>query len=145
MISKKTKYALIALLNLTRNKDKGPLLIGNIAQEENIPKKFLESILLDLKRAGILNSKTGKGGGYYLRKDPNEVNMADVMRVFDGAIALIPCATYRFYERCDECPDEDLCSIRLAFQEVRHASVRIFKSYTLTHLLDKEAYLKEIL
>ena len=145
MISKKTKYALIALLNLTRKKDEGPVLIGNIAAEENIPKKFLEGILLDLKRAGILNSKSGKGGGYYLRKSPDDVNMADVMRVFDGAIALIPCATYRFYERCDECQDEDLCSIRLAFQEVRHASVRIFKSYTLTNLLEKEAYLKEIL
>lgn len=138
MISKKSKYALNALVHLARKYGEGPTLISTIAEEENIPQKFLESILLDLRNAGILGSKKGRGGGYYLRKDPDEVNMAQVLRLFDGAIALMPCVTYRFYERCEECKSEETCSIREAFQQVRDASVRIFKSHTLRMLVDRE-------
>src|SRR5690606_27937978 len=106
MISRKTKYALNALVYLTRMKDQGPILISQIAESENIPQKFLEAILLDLKRAGILGSKKGKGGGYYLLKSPEQVNVADVMRLLDGPIALLPCVSYKYYEKCEECKDE---------------------------------------
>ncbi|MDX2245207.1 MAG: Rrf2 family transcriptional regulator [Bacteroidia bacterium] len=138
MISKKSKYALNALLYLTREYTKGPILISQIAESENIPLKFLETILLEMKRAGFLGSKKGAGGGYYLRKDPSAINIADVMRVLDGPIALLPCVTYRFYERCEECKDEDVCSIRKAFQEVRETTVRILKGYSLRELVDQE-------
>lgn len=143
MISKKTKYALNALLHLAKEHGKGPILISAIAEQENIPQKFLETILLELKNDGILASKKGKGGGYYLRKNPEEVNVAEVIRLFDGAIALLPCVTFRFYERCDECKDEDTCSIREVFQKVRDESVRIFKNHSLKDLIERESILIE--
>lgn len=144
MISKKSKYGLNALVHLARKWGEGPVLISKIAEEENIPQKFLETILLDLKNAGILGSKKGKGGGYYLLKDPDEVNMANVLRLFDGAIALLPCVTYRYYEKCEECKDEETCPIREAFKKVRDESVRIFKNHTLKTLVERENYLIEM-
>lgn len=138
MISKKAKYAIHALVKLAREKDKGPILISEISKEGNIPKKFLEAILLDLKRAGILNSKKGKGGGYYLIKSPEEVNMADILRLFDGALALLPCVTYKYYERCEECTDEVTCGIRKVMQQVRDETVRILKDATLATVLASE-------
>lgn len=143
MISKKTKYALNALVYLARNESEGPILISQIAREQHIPQKFLEAILLDLKNAGILNSKKGRGGGYYLIKTPQEVNMADVMRLFDGAIALLPCVTHRYYERCEECRDEATCGIRDVFQEVRNETVNILKRSTLAEIMSRETRLRE--
>lgn len=142
MISKKSKYALNALLHLARKNGEGPVLISTISDEEHIPQKFLEAILLELKNGGILGSKKGKGGGYYLRREPQDVNVADVLRLFDGAIALLPCVTFRFYERCEECKDEEVCSIREAFLKVRNESVRIFKNHTLQSLMDRESELQ---
>ena len=115
MLSKKTKYALNALVYLAKHYEKGPVLISQIAESENIPQKFLEAILLDLKNSGILSSKKGRGGGYYLLKNPQEVTIANVMRLFDGPIALLPCVTYKFYERCEECDNEATCGIRDVF------------------------------
>jgi Rrf2 family protein len=116
-----------------------------VAAEEHIPQKFLELILLDLKNAGILNSKKGKGGGYYLLKKPDEVNIADVIRLFEGAIALLPCVTHRYYERCEECRDEKTCGIRDLFREVREETVRILKNNTLADILARESSLtKEV-
>jgi Rrf2 family protein len=138
MLSKKSKYAINALVNLAKKFDKGPVLISEISEEEKIPKKFLEAILLDLRNAGILNSKKGKGGGYYLIKKPEEVNLATVIRLFDGAIALLPCVSYRYYERCDECKDEETCGIRHIFKEVRDESVRILKENSLADIIAVE-------
>ena len=138
MISKKSKYAINELVHLGRKYGEGPTLISTIAEEENIPQKFLEAILLELKNDGILGSKKGKGGGYYLRKEPETVNLAQVLRLFDGAIALLPCVTFKFYERCEECKDEETCSIREAFLKVRNETVKIFKGQTLKGLLDRE-------
>lgn len=138
MISKKAKYAIHALVKLARDREQGPILISEISKEGNIPKKFLEAILLDLKRAGILNSKKGKGGGYYLIKNPEDVNMADVLRLFDGALALLPCVTYKYYERCEECTDELTCGIRKVMQQVRDETVRILKDATLATVLASE-------
>ena len=143
MISKKTKYALNALVYLARHYKEGPVLIGEIAKKQHIPQKFLEAILLDLKNAGILNSKKGRGGGYYLIKQPEEVNIADVLRLFDGAIALLPCVTHKYYERCEECRDEATCGIRDVFQEVRNETVNILKRSTLAQIMAREEQLRK--
>src|SRR6476620_2908817 len=127
MLSKKCKYAIHALVHMAKDPEE-KFLIKDISETCNISKKFLEAILLDLKRAGILGSKQGKGGGYFLRKQPSEVNLAEIVRLFDGAIAYVPCATDKFYERCEECIDEASCSVRDAFLQVRNATVEMLKS-----------------
>jgi Rrf2 family protein len=141
MLSKKCKYAIHALVHMGK-KPEDKFLIKNISEACNIPKKFLEAILLDLKRAGILGSKQGKGGGYFLRRETTEVNLAEVVRLFDGAIAAVPCATYKFYESCAECVDEEVCSVREAFLQVRNATVEMLKKNTLDDLIKKETRLR---
>lgn len=138
MLSKKAKYAINALVKLAREYEKGPVLIRDISQSENIPQKFLEAILRELKTTGILSSKMGKGGGYYLIKDPGEVNLATVIRLFDGAIGMLPCVTYLYYEPCDECKDEETCGIRSVFKEVRDETVNLLKKATLAEILRRE-------
>lgn len=141
MLSKKCKYAIHALVHMAK-KPEEKFLIKDISDACSIPKKFLEAILLDLKRAGVLGSKQGKGGGYFLRRGTREVNLAEVVRLFDGAIAAVPCATYKFYERCAECIDEEVCSVRDAFLQVRNATVEMLKSNTLEDLVKKESKLR---
>lgn len=141
MLSKKCKYAVHALVHMAKT-PRQQFLIKEISDACCIPKKFLEAILLDLKHAGVLGSKQGKGGGYFLRKEPYEVNLAEVVRLFDGAIAHVPCATYKFYERCTECVDEETCSVRDAFLQVRNATVEMLKANTLEDLVKKEMKLK---
>lgn len=143
MLSKKSKYAINALVYLAKQEDNKMVVISEIAQEEHIPRKFLEAILLDLKRAGILGSKKGKGGGYYLLQRPNEINLADVMRLFDGPIALLPCATYKFFERCEECVDEHTCGIRDAIVELRNQTVNFLKATSLEDIISRELELTE--
>jgi Rrf2 family protein len=137
MLSKKCKYAVHALVHMAKT-PKEKFLIKDISAACCIPKKFLEAILLDLKRAGILGSKQGKGGGYTLRREPSEVNLAEVVRLFDGAIAAVPCATFKFYERCTECVDEETCAVRDVFLQVRNATVEMLKASTLEDLVRKE-------
>lgn len=141
MLSKKCKYAVHALVHMART-PKEKFLIKEISEACCIPRKFLEAILLDLKHAGILGSKQGKGGGYVLRREPSEVNLAEVVRLFDGAIAAVPCATFKFYERCTECVDEETCAVRHAFLQVRNATVEMLKASTLEDLVKKENKLK---
>ena len=141
MLSKKSKYAINALVYLARQAredDHRKVQISEISEAQNIPRKFLESILLDLKNNGILGSKMGRGGGYYLRKSPAEVNLAEVYRIFDGAIGLLPCVTYQYYEKCEECRDEETCGIREAILEVRNKTVEILKNNTLEAILQTE-------
>ena len=138
MISKKAKYAINALVHLAKRKDEGPILISDIAKSEHIPQKFLEAILLDLRKAGILASKKGKGGGYYLLKSTKEINMAEVVRLFDGAIALLPCVAHKYYERCEECKDEQTCGIRDIFSDVRIKTVELLKKATLAEIVKRE-------
>ena len=141
MLSKKSKYAINALVYLARKYQEDPkekIQIAEISEKQNIPKKFLEAILLNLKNHGILGSKMGRGGGYYLRKEPAEVNLADIHRIFDGAIGLLPCVTYQYYEKCEECMDEDICGIREAIMEVRNQTVDILKSKTLRSIIEHE-------
>lgn len=143
MLSKKTKYAINALVYLAKKPPREPVLISEIAEQEHIPKKFLETILLDLRNAGILNSKKGKGGGYYLIKHPSEVNLAEIIRYFDGAIGLLPCVTHKYYEKCDECKDEVTCGIRLAFLQIRNETVEMLKKDTLEVIIRNEQKLKK--
>ncbi len=142
MLSRKSKYAINALVYLAKRFEKGPILISQIAESEKIPQKFLEAILLDLKNFGILNSKKGKGGGYFLSKHPDNVNVADIMRLFDGPIALLPCVTHKYYQKCEECEDEDVCGIRDLFQQVRRETVRTLKGGTLSDIINRENNLK---
>lgn len=138
MLSKKTKYAIHALLFLAREKKRGAILISEISESENIPKKFLEAILLELRKAGILGSKMGKGGGYYLIREPKDVNLAEVVRLFDGAIALVPCATFQFYQKCDDCKDEVTCGLKWIMKDVRDATVEKLKTSTLQQIINQE-------
>lgn len=131
MLSKKTKYGLKALTFITRGEGEAPVQVAEIAKNEQIPQKFLESILLSLRKAGILGSKKGKHGGYYLRNDASTILMIDVMRVLEGPIAMVPCVSLRFYERCDDCADEQLCSVNKLMAQVRDSTIEIFKNMTL--------------
>lgn len=142
MLSKKTKYAIIALVRLAREYRKEPLQIATLAEEEKIPKKFLEAILRELKNAGILNSVKGRYGGYYLSQDPEEVNLATIIRQFNGPIAFIPCVTYLYYESCDVDKEEEFCGIRTFFKEVRDTAVEIFKQATLAEIIRREDALR---
>lgn len=142
MLAKKTKYAIIALVRLAREYRQKPLQIATLAAEEKIPKKFLEAILRELKNAGILNSVKGRYGGYYLSQDPEEVNLATIIRLFNGPIAFIPCVTYLYYEACDVDKNEELCGIRTFFKEVRDVAVDIFKQATLAEIIRREDALR---
>jgi Rrf2 family protein len=138
MLSKKTQYSILALVKLAKEYNSGPVLIGKISESERIPKKFLESILLELKRSGFLGSKKGKGGGYFLIREPGNINMADIIRLFDGAIALVPCVTYRYYQPCTHCKDEVTCGIRSVIKDVRDETVNLLKSISLADILQRE-------
>ena len=134
MLSKKTKYGLKALIYIARQSPSVPVLISDISEKEQIPKKFLEAILLDLKKFGILGSKKGKGGGYYLLKDPKTVSAATLIRVLDGPIAMLPCASHNFYEKCDDCPHEDKCTLNKFMADVRDTTLNILQQKTLHDL-----------
>lgn len=136
MLSKRTKYALKALMAIAKDTSAHPLPSRVIAESENIPPKFLEAILRELTRAAILKSERGINGGYSLRKPPSEIEVAEIMRIMDGPIALIPCVSENFYEKCDECHDEATCHIRKLFQELRHETLKVF-SQSLADLLKK--------
>jgi Rrf2 family protein len=125
MLSKKAKYALKALLYLTKNADKGLVLISKIATTERIPRKFLEAILVDLKMHGLLQSTRGKNGGYSLAKDPTQVSVGNIVRMIDGPLAPIPCVSHLYYRKCDECLDEETCEIRLVMKKVRDSTAAI--------------------
>lgn len=135
MMSKRCKYALKALVRMASEYGQGNLLTDDIAKSEHIPKKFLELILLDLKRGGYVQSKLGAGGGYRMVKDPKKITLADVYRFFDGAIALQPCVSQKFHEKCDDCPDEETCNLKPALAQVRDKTYRIMSRITLQSLI----------
>src|SRR5437867_5209337 len=137
MLSMKAKYGLRALLSLARQENQGPVLISELAEKESIPKKFLELILLDLKNHGILQSKKGKGGGYFLSRRPEAIKLGRVIRVLDGPIAPLPCASQTAYIPCDECEDEKTCGIRLVMKDVRDAMAKILDGTSLADVLKR--------
>ncbi len=131
MLSKKTKYGLKALTYIAKKKCTTPVSISEIAKSENISQKYLESILLSLKKAGILSSKKGKTGGYYLLKVPQEISMSKIIRTLEGPIAMLPCVSLNFYEKCDDCPDENKCSAHKLMIQVRDSTLKILENTTL--------------
>ena len=133
MISKKTKYGLKALTYIARQESK-MVAIAQISESENIPHKFLESILLLLRKSGFLGSKKGKGGGYYLLKEASAIYMTDVMRILEGPIAPIACVSLNYYEKCDDCKDETTCSLNKLMIQVRDANLHVFRNTTLEDL-----------
>jgi Rrf2 family protein len=141
MLSKKCKYAIHALIYLAERYQEGPVHIQEIADRQHIPKKFLEAILLELKNAQVLHSKKGKGGGYYLYKKPEDVNLMEIIRLMDGAIAMLPCVSLNYYEPCEECRDEKTCGIRDSFAGVRDETLRILSESTLDKIVKREKIL----
>ena len=119
------------------------MLISEIASKEQLPKKFLEAILLELKRSGFLGSKKGAGGGYYLMKKAEEIKLAAIIRVIDGPIALLPCVSLNFYERCEECVDESYCGIRDVMKDVRDATLKILTETTVAGMIAQEDAAKD--
>lgn len=134
MLSKKSQYAFKALTYLASRFNEGPVLISEISKKKKIPLKFLENILLELKKAEILDSKKGKGGGYFLNKEPAKIKVAQVIRLVNGPIAMLPCVSLYFYERCKNC-NEKHCSLHDMMIEVRDASLHILENRTLKDLL----------
>jgi Rrf2 family protein len=137
MLSKKTQYAFKALMHLSQEYENGPVLIADISKKRKIPLKFLENILLELKKAGILDSKKGKGGGYFLAKSPKNIPLADVLRLIDGPIALLPCVSLHFYKRCTDC-DEKFCGLHRILCQVRDANLAILENQTVADISDTE-------
>jgi Rrf2 family protein len=135
MLSKKTRYAMLALTRLAKEYGNGAVMINDIAQSENLPRRFLENILLDLKKMGILGSKLGKSGGYYLLRKPEDVKLSEVIRHFEGTLALISCVSEKSYQPCEFCKDETTCKIRFVFKEIRDITFDILHKTTLSELI----------
>jgi Rrf2 family protein len=133
VLNKKTQYALQALSYLAEKKTREPVLISEIAEVKQIPLKFLESILLQLRKEGILESKKGKGGGYYLSMAPEKISLARIIRLIHGPIAMLPCVSLYFYERCKNC-DEKNCGLHDTMIEVRDATLKILEKKTVADL-----------
>lgn len=137
MLTKRAKYGMKAMKYLAEKPKGTPVLISEISESENIPFKFLQGILLGLKKHGFLDSKKGKGGGYYLKMSPNEINLASLFRVLDGPIALVPCVSLNYYEKCDDCPDEYVCCVNRLMVQVRDQTLTLLENETLADLLKK--------
>jgi len=135
MLSKKTKYGLRALIYLARQEKGKPIQISEISKAEHISRKFLENILLILRKNGFLESKQGKYGGYSLSKSPKDIKITTIMRVLEGPIAMVPCVSLNYYETCDDCKDEKTCSINNLMVEVRDSMLSVFNNKTLEDLM----------
>src|SRR5919107_2226038 len=134
MLSKKSKYAIKALLRLAEHPPGEPMRIADLARAEQIPAKFLEFILLGLRNNGVLQSRKGKGGGYLLARDPAQISLGQIVRMFDGPLAPVPCASQTAYVPCADCRNEEVCGVHLAMKEVRDATAKILDGTTLASL-----------
>ncbi|HET8833804.1 MAG TPA: Rrf2 family transcriptional regulator [Gemmatimonadales bacterium] len=134
MLSKRAKYAIKALLALDAHGREEPMRIADLAREEHIPAKFLELILLVLKNQGMLQSRKGKGGGYLLARDPKDIYLGQIVRMFDGPLAPVPCASQTAYVPCADCPNEAVCGVHLAMKAVRDATARVLDGTSLASL-----------
>jgi len=131
MLSKRAKYGLRALIYLAQRQGEGPIQIRDIAEALNIPRKFLEAILLDLRNEGILRSRKGREGGYVMERSPDTIPLGRIIRFIDGPLASVPCVSQTAYARCDDCPDERTCAIRCVMKKVRDATAKILDEATL--------------
>jgi len=134
MLTRKSKYGIKAMLLLAEEADRGPILISELAERQRLPKKFLEAILLELKRHGLLHSKKGKGGGYLLGRKPTDITVGQIIRILEGPLALTPCVSQTAYRKCEECIDERTCGVRIAMKEVRDSTAHILDNTTLAGL-----------
>jgi Rrf2 family protein len=134
VLSKRSKYAIKALLALADHPRDEPVRIVDLAREEQIPPKFLELILLGLKNQGILRSRKGKGGGYLLARDPADIYLGQIVRMFDGPLAPVPCASQTAYVPCGDCRDEAVCGVHLAMKAVRDATARVLDGTSIAAL-----------
>src|SRR3989442_3958900 len=144
-LSVRGEYALRALLVLGRDylEDDSVVRIQAISEQQNIPKRFLEQILNDLKSAGLVESKRGVAGGYRLRRPPQRITLAEIIRHVEGPLAPVSCVSERFYEKCS-CPDETRCAIRSVMKEVRDAVVNIVENLTVADLCARARKLQEV-
>jgi Rrf2 family protein len=131
MLSQKARYALRALLHLVEHGGSRTIQVGEMAEMQMIPRKYLEFIMVDLKKAGLVTSRRGPGGGYVLSRPANEISFVEVIRAIDGPIALVPCASENFYARCGDCHDEATCAIRRVLARVRDSAVAILENTSL--------------
>jgi Rrf2 family protein len=132
MLSQKAKYAIKALLVLAKAEEKGLLVQArDISSDQNIPKKFLDLIFFELRRHGLVQATRGREGGYALAKPAGDISIAAVVRAVDGPLAPLPCASVRFYRRCDDCKDEKTCEVRRLMREVRDAAAAILDNTSL--------------
>jgi Rrf2 family protein len=131
MLSQKARYALRAMVSLCHSDGSVPLMTGALAEHANVPKKFLEQILLQLKAADLVESVRGRAGGYRLSRAPSQIDFASIVRAIDGPLALAPCASRTAYRRCDDCIDVETCPIRVALLDVRDATALILEGRTL--------------
>jgi Rrf2 family protein len=137
MISRKGKYAIRAVLYLAQRYGEGPIPIEEIASAEKISRKFLETILLELRYGGILESRRGKGGGYVLNEPPNKVTVGRIIRIIDGPLSPVDCVSQSAYRPCPDCPDERTCRIRIVMKEVREAISKVLDVKTLAQLVEE--------
>lgn len=145
MLTKKAKYGLKAMAYLAGVEPGQTALVADIAGANQIPKKFLDAILSELRNAGYVHSKKGKGGGYMLARLPSDISVGDLVRTMDGPLAPIQCASRRLYRRCDDCVDETHCAVRLVMMEARDAIARVLDNTTLDQMRSLgEAGLKAI-
>jgi len=135
MYTQKTKYAILAMKRLAKEYGKGTLLIGQIAESEKIPKRFLESILLELKKYGFLGSKLGKAGGYFLLKRPENISLLEIIKIFEGTVALLQCTSEDQHLPCEHCEDEVLCSTRFIFKDIQEYTLNKLAGTTLASLI----------
>jgi Rrf2 family protein len=133
MLSQKVRYGLRALVELAREGADRQLTAGELAVRADAPRKFLEAILLELSRRGLIVSRRGKFGGYALAKDAGAITFADVIRVIDGPLALAPCVSQTAFRKCEDCPDLETCALRPALRRARDATAEVLESYTLTN------------
>lgn len=136
MISNKAKYAFRALLAIAASSDRQAMASADIAQRYAIPHKFLEQILVDLKKAGILDSRRGKNGGYVMLRPADTISFGEVLRLFEGPLAPLPCLSRQSYRRCEDCVDESRCDIRREFGRAYDAYRRVLDSRTIAEALD---------
>jgi Rrf2 family protein len=130
MLSSKARYALRALVELARVEG-AQITAGDLAERADAPRKFLEAILLELARRGVVVSRRGKLGGYSLARAAGEISFAEVIRVIDGPLALAPCVSRLQFRKCDDCPDLATCSIREALLRARDATAEVLEGYSL--------------
>ncbi len=139
MLSMRAKYALKALVFLAKTRDQGHIQIGDIAESQKLPRKFLEQILLELKNLRVLKSRQGKGGGYALAKEPAQIEVGHIVRAINGPLALVPCVSVTAFEKCEECLDFAHCGVRRVMKKVRDVTAEILGGTSLEALVAIEA------